>query len=213
METTKVFARLKPKAASLGFNDKELEGVAAQIANNLTSDDATDTDIDAAIAAALPYLSVAQAAANRTIEAARKKTTPNPKSDESHEDPADKTPPQNTEPEWFKSYREKQEGRITQLEQSKLSEQFDAALNTRFASIDKEFYQTALEGRHFQTQDEVDAFAQKVETNWQAYSQKLANEGLSRMSKPQSGEKPKEDTEAVADLISAGTKQIVEQKK
>ncbi|MEG0808534.1 MAG: hypothetical protein RR410_09320, partial [Alistipes sp.] len=123
------------------------------------------------------------------------------------------TPPQNAEPEWFKSYREKQEGRIAQLEQSKLSEQFNAALNTRFASIDKEFYQTALEGRHFQTQDEVDAFAQKVETNWQAYSQKLANEGLSRMSKPQSGEKPKEGAEAIAELIDTGTKQIVEQKK
>ena len=48
-----VIQKLKPKAASLGFNDKELEAVASHIKVTLP-ENATEEQIDAAIDAALP---------------------------------------------------------------------------------------------------------------------------------------------------------------
>jgi hypothetical protein len=70
----KIFARLKTKAASLGFNVDELKGIAAAIANNLDSEEAKDEDIDAQIDAVLPLLKVGHVQAQRIIKAS--KTTP-----------------------------------------------------------------------------------------------------------------------------------------
>ena len=68
-----VLLKLKPKVKAFGFNKKEVMGIAARIADNLTStDDASDEDvnaeIEAAIDAVLPYLQVSQSFANRVIE-------------------------------------------------------------------------------------------------------------------------------------------------
>lgn len=73
-----VLLKLKPKVKAFGFNKKEVMGIAARIADNLTStDDASDEDvnaeIEAAIDAVLPYLQVSQSFANRVIEENRKK--------------------------------------------------------------------------------------------------------------------------------------------
>lgn len=44
----KVLLMLKPKVKAFGFNKKELMGIAAKIADNLTSaDDASDEDVNA----------------------------------------------------------------------------------------------------------------------------------------------------------------------
>ena len=74
-----VFMRLKPKAKAFGFNKKELQGVAAKIADNLTfEEDALEEDVNASIDekidAVLPFLQMAQAQANRIIDASRKAT-------------------------------------------------------------------------------------------------------------------------------------------
>ena len=46
----KVLLMLKPKVKAFGFNKKELMGIAAKIADNLTSaDDASDEDVNAEI--------------------------------------------------------------------------------------------------------------------------------------------------------------------
>lgn len=74
-----VFLKLKPRVKALGFNRKELMGIAAQIADNLSSaDDASDEDvnaeIDEKIEAVLPFLQVSQSYANRMVEDARKRS-------------------------------------------------------------------------------------------------------------------------------------------
>lgn len=80
----KVLLMLKPKVKQFGFNKKELQGIAAKIADNLTSaDDASDEDVNAEIEekidAVLPYLQVSQSYANRLVEDARKRlATMNP---------------------------------------------------------------------------------------------------------------------------------------
>ena len=69
----KVFALLKTKTKALGFNRKELEGLALKIDKNLElEEDASDEDVDAAIEtaveAALPFLEVSQSVAQRSIQ-------------------------------------------------------------------------------------------------------------------------------------------------
>jgi len=69
----KVFTLLKTKTKALGFNRKELEGLALKIDKNLElEEDASDEDVDAAIEAAveaaLPFLEVSQSVAQRSIQ-------------------------------------------------------------------------------------------------------------------------------------------------
>mgnify|MGYP000552293501 CR=1 FL=1 len=73
-----VFVRLKLKAKALGFNAKELKGIAANIADNLKSaEDASEEDvnaeIDEQIEAVLPYLTFGQSQANRLLDEWKKK--------------------------------------------------------------------------------------------------------------------------------------------
>lgn len=86
-----VFLKLKPRVKALGFNRKELMGIAAQIADNLSSaDDASDEDvnaeIDEKIEAVLPFLQVSQSYANRMVEDARKR------SEDDDDEPGDDKP-------------------------------------------------------------------------------------------------------------------------
>ena len=72
-----VLEALKPKVKAFGFNKKELKGIAAKIADNLTSaEDASIEDLNAEIAtqieAAIPFLQFAQSQSSRVIEAAIK---------------------------------------------------------------------------------------------------------------------------------------------
>jgi hypothetical protein len=199
MEVQKVAARLKPKVASFGFNEKELQGIAAKIANNLTSEDATDEDIDAQIDAAVPYLQVAQSVSNRVIEENRKKATPKktePAEDEDDEDgdSGKKSKKKDEAPDWFKEYVGKQEERFKALETAKAAETYTKKMTERFKDIDPEFYSIAAEGKSFENDDDFEAFATKIEEKWTAYSQKLANEGLSRRAKPKGkAEDPEEE--------------------
>lgn len=69
----KVFNLLKTRTQALGFNRKELEGLASKIDENLElEDNASDEDVDAAISsavdAALPFLQVSQSAAQRSTQ-------------------------------------------------------------------------------------------------------------------------------------------------
>lgn len=71
--TKQVLVILKPKSKALGFSREELEGIAADVANNLELDEeASDEDVNAEIEkqvnAVLPYLKIAQKTAQRTIQ-------------------------------------------------------------------------------------------------------------------------------------------------
>ena len=119
-----VFVKLKLKAKALGFNSKELKGIAAKIADNLESqEDASEEDvnaeIDEKIEAVLPYLTFGQSQANRLLDE-WKKNHPEAEPDDEPNDnfpndtpkPASKKKPQDKEenkdeePAWFKAYRE-----------------------------------------------------------------------------------------------------------
>lgn len=122
-----VLKALKPKVSAYGFNKKELQSVAAIIADNLSyADDASEEDIQTAIndkvAEVLPLLKLGQSQANRIInekrlteeeeeeEEEKNPATPEPKKKE--EKPADEPKPKDEpkkdeQPEWAKAFMEK----------------------------------------------------------------------------------------------------------
>lgn len=69
-----VFSILKPKVASLGFNAKEVKGIAAAIADNLdiaenaTEEEATSR-INESVGAIIPILQIGQSQSNRLLDA------------------------------------------------------------------------------------------------------------------------------------------------
>ena len=144
-----VFVKLKLKAKALGFNKKELQGIAAKIADNLKSEedaseeDASEEDvnaeIDERIEAVLPFLTFGQSQANRLLDE-WKKNHPDPDDDAGDDDDDDtsgqkqqrqtgsKKNPQNKgkndddTPEWAKGMVKTIEtltGKITALEGEK----------------------------------------------------------------------------------------------
>lgn len=188
---TKVFAKLKPKAVSLGFTEMELQGVAADIADNLSSDDATDQDIDARIDAALPFLKVAQKAANRTIEEARKKATkPTETEPDKQEKAGSQTPPTaEDEPSWFKNYRETQEKRIAAIENEKVStsrhSQLEAIVKDAGAFGVKTLKDFAR--MNFESDDAFNEYLEDTRADAQVFKQEGANNALANMGKPAGG--------------------------
>lgn len=81
------------------------------------------------------------------------------------------------------------------LKTEKQAQTFTSTLLSRFKDkkIDEDFYAEALEGRQFNSNEDVEAFASRMETRWEKYSQKLADEGLERMSAPAGGSGTKKD--------------------
>ena len=70
----KILSVLKPRIQELGFNKKEVESIAAKIADNLNLEsDATEDEINESISreieSVIPFLQFSQSAANRTIQA------------------------------------------------------------------------------------------------------------------------------------------------
>lgn len=198
MEVQKVVTRLRPKMESFGLKAEELQGFAAEIAKDLTSEDTTDESIDAHIDAVLPYLQFAQKYSNRIIEDSRKKAQPAKKTepaDETDDDDSGKKSKKKDDemPAWFKTYQEAQDKRFETLEKAKFTETYAKKMTERFKDIDPEFYAIAAEGKSFDSDEEFDAFAKKIEDGWTTYSQKLANEGLSRMAKPKGKTENPED--------------------
>jgi len=124
-----VLKALKPKVSALGFNKKELEGVVAMIANNLSyADDASEEDIQSAINdkidEVMPLLKIGQSQANRIVnerraaeteeddedekgdedKSSKPKSKPKPKEEEVKPDEDTKPEkPKDEQPEWAKS--------------------------------------------------------------------------------------------------------------
>ncbi len=78
---------------------------------------------------------------------------------------------------------------VLALKSEKQTQTHTSTLLSRFKDkkIDEDFYAEAMEGRVFNSDEEVEAFASRIETRWDKYAQKLADEGLERMSAPAGG--------------------------
>lgn len=204
-----VFMRLKPKAKAFGFNKKELQGVAAKIADNLTfEEDALEEDVNASIDekidAVLPFLQMAQAQANRIIDASRKATMIDDDDEPIQEPSAPQTKPTNTddEPAWFKAYRELQDKRFAALEGDRIA-------TTRKQRLETLLKNTGTFGTHtlksfsrmkFDSDDEFDEFFAEVEDGLKSLNQERANIGLEKLGDiPVPGKEVKKENEPFSD--------------
>lgn len=222
-----ILVRLKLKAKALGFNVKELKGIAAKIADNLElADDASDEDvnaeIDKAIDAVLPYLSFGQSQANRLLDEWKKN---HPETDDDDDDDDDDTSNKNNrqtgskknlpnkgnknddEPAWFKTFREQQEARFAALEGEKTTSSRKAKLEALLKDSGTFGTRTlkSFAKMKFENDDEFDEFYSEVEEDLKNYNQERADAGLSTLGNPPAagGGKSKEDEVLTDEEIKA----------
>lgn len=194
--TKQIMNRLKPKVKAFGFNQKELKGVAAKIADNLTlEEDASNEDINAAIDeaidAVIPYLEVGRSYANRVIDNSKKNgDEENDDEEDDDESSASKQTPkskqkstkpkEDEEPKWFKAYRETMEKKFADLEGARTTE-------TRKGKLEKLLKDSGTFGKQiikgfskmkFDTDEEFDEYLSEVEEDLKSYNQELADKGL-----------------------------------
>jgi len=192
---TKVLERLKPKAASLGFTKKELEGVSDLITRNL-QEDASDESVDAEIEKAIQFLEMSQSMANRVINATISKTKTQ-KGAETNDSEGEVEQPDD-EPTWFKKYREQQEQRLFQLENAKIAEsrreRFEKSL-TGLLPKQKEDKLKDFDRMAFKDEEDFNNYLEEKSAMVSAINQELANEGLDKMSAPPAGTTAKSSTD------------------
>ena len=211
---------LKPKVKAFGFTQKELKGVAAQIADNLTSEEgASDEDVNAeiekSIDAVLPYLKIGQSVANRIINDSRKNDDEedededveeeSSKSSKSNRSTKNKGKKSDDEPEWFKAYRENVEKRLSDLAGERTSDKRKAKLEKLLQNTGK-FGERKLRDykrMKFESDDDFDEFFSEVEEDLKSENQERANNGLGKLGAPAtgggSGRKDKKETEVLSD--------------
>ena len=216
---------LKPKVKQFGFNRKELQGIAAKIADNLTSaDDASDEDVNAEIEekidAVLPYLQVSQSYANRLVEDARKKNDDGEPDDDDDEtepmskgkrQPGSKSNKNNKEenddaPAWAKGLVETVETLRSEIATLK-GEKAATSRKSRLAELLKDSGSygnrilKSFDRMKFETDDEFDDFYSEVEEDLKAYNQERADAGLATLGNPPAagGKGVKKEDEVISD--------------
>lgn len=223
-----VFLMLKLKAKALGFNSKELKGIAAKIADNLTSaDDASDEDvnaeIDKEIDSALRYLPFGQSQANRLLDK-WKKNHPETDDDDNDDDDDDDGASNNQRrqagsntknpknkgknddaPEWAKG--------LVQTVQT-LNDEIAALKGEKVTTTRREKLETLLKDAgtfgtrtlksfnkmKFENDEEFEEFYSEVEEDLKSYNQERADAGLSSLGNPPgAGSKKQEKNEVLTD--------------
>lgn len=223
-----VLLRLKPKVKAFGFNSRELKGIAAKIADNLTSaDDASDEDvnaeIDKEIDSALRYLPFGQSQANRLLDE-WKKNHPETDDDDNDDDDDDDGASDNQRrqagsntknpknkgknddaPEWAKG--------LVQTVQT-LNDEIAALKGEKVTTTRREKLETLLKDAgtfgtrtlksfnkmKFENDEEFEEFYSEVEEDLKSYNQERADSGLSSLGNPPgAGSKKQEKNEVLTD--------------
>ena len=223
-----VLLRLKPKVKAFGFNSRELKGIAAKIADNLTSaDDASDEDvnaeIDKEIDSALRYLPFGQSQANRLLDE-WKKNQPETDDDDNDDDDDDDGASDNQRrqagsntknpknkgknddaPEWAKG--------LVQTVQT-LNDEIAALKGEKVTTTRREKLETLLKDAgtfgtrtlksfnkmKFENDEEFEEFYSEVEEDLKSYNQERADAGLSSLGNPPgAGSKKQEKNEVLTD--------------
>ncbi|WP_232038337.1 hypothetical protein [Paraprevotella xylaniphila] len=199
---------LKPKVKAFGFNKKELMGIAAKIADNLTSaEDALDEDVNAEVEeridAVLPFLQVSQSYANRLAEDARRKNDDDETDDEddnnepqknNRQPGSNKNNSQNNEknddaPAWAKGLLDKVDSltnEISVLKGEKVATSRKSKLNELLKNSGS-FGSRILKSfdrMKFETDEEFEEFYSEVEEDLKNYNQERADAGLATLANP-----------------------------
>ena len=207
-KTKQVLSILKPKCKALGFNSSELEGIAADIADNLELDEeASEEDINEKISAevdsVVPYLKIAQNASNRVIQNYKNNKS---NDDDNDEDEAGEGKPNKPSeeadkiPAWAQALIAQNKAIQTELVGLK-SERVSDGRRAKLQALLKD---TGVFGKNvlknfdrmsFENESEFDDFYDGVTEDLSAINQERANAGLAKLgaSSAQTVHKDKED--------------------
>lgn len=220
MDKTRIFRKLKTKAASFGFSKEELMSVAATIADKIDSEDASDEDIDAEIDAVLPYLKVGQQQAQRVIKANKPAPTTNgDEDDDEYDDTPPATTPKNKKtkgnddaPEWVKGLLKT----VETLSNEVISLKGDKVTSTRKAKLEALLKGSGDFGKrelkrfsrmNFDSDEAFEEYISEVEEDLEDHKQDEGDEVLSTVAKPIGGTgkkgKPDVATDAEIEAIAA----------
>lgn len=193
-----VLLALKPKVKALGFNQKELKGIAARIAGNIkldeeASEEEVSAEIDSQIEAILPFLQLGQSQANRVIDAWKKSHNEN-ETDDEDEDEGQSGSNKSTKnkngndatPEWAKSMLDTVKAltdKVTALEAEKSTSSRRSRLETLLKDTGAFGERTikSFSRMKFENEDEFEEFYSEVEADLKKLNQERADAGLSRL--------------------------------
>lgn len=208
--TKQVLVILKPKSKALGFSREELEGIAADVANNLELDEeASDEDVNAEIEkqvnAVLPYLKIAQKTAQRTIQSFKdSQDLDDDEVDDEDDDPAGSKKPIRKQkkdeqiPAWGQAIITQNKALLTEIIGLK-SERENDGRRSKLKALLKDkgtFGKTVLKNfdkMKFENESEFDDFFDGIVEDLAAIDQERANEGLGKLGAPAAQRKPKKD--------------------
>jgi hypothetical protein len=218
---TKIFEALKTKYSNLGFNKDVLEGVATQLSAFVTEEGGIANAVVGAEAMLKTFQSFSDSRVNsfQTESAKDKAETEALKLRlAAFEKPAVSKPVEDV-PQYvldMQATMEQMKQTLTGYQTTKVSqnltEDFIAQMGNK--KVPASFYKANLIGREFKDETEMNAFAGSVASGYEAHEQELTNLGFSYTQPPEGG-KPnlEKESEEMANMIAAGTKQIVEQSK
>ena len=191
-KTKQVLSILKPKCKALGFNSNELEGIAADIADNLDVDEeASDEEINEKISAevdtVIPYLKIAQKASNRVIQNSKNNNNPDDinvnNAGKGNNDPSEK---EEKVPAWAQAIITQQKAIQTELTGLKSERETDSR-RSRLKALLKDtgtFGKSTLKSfdkMKFENETDFEEFYDGVIEDLATLNQERANAGLAKL--------------------------------
>lgn len=192
-KTKQVLSILKPKCKALGFNSNELEGIAADIADNLDVDEeASDEEINEKISAevdtVIPYLKIAQKASNRVIQNSKNNNNPDDINDNNNAGKGNNEPSEKEEkvPTWAQAIIAQQKAIQTELTGLKSERETDGR-RSRLKALLKDtgtFGKSTLKSfdkMKFENEADFEEFYDGVIEDLATLNQERANAGLAKL--------------------------------
>lgn len=208
-----ILKALKNKYANLGFNEKALVQMADFLLGIVGTDEA---NIEPTVNGAEPLLKAFQSEIDRERTEKSKLTTQLEELKKKIVDPAKPATEGGAKPEpddFQKTILETIQKLSAKIEGFESSNKQDALkgklLNSLKAKeISEEYYKTAIEGRVFNDDAEVDSFVEKLDNGWKSLNQTLANKSLKNGVQPNimGGANKDGVSQGVADYIESTTK-------
>lgn len=192
-KTKQVLSILKPKCKALGFNLEELEGIAADIADNLELDEEASEEeinekISSEVEAVIPYLKIAQKASNRVIQ--NSKNNKNPESDDNDtnagQDGVDQEKEEEKVPVWAQAIITQQKAIQTELTGLKSERETDGR-RSKLKALLKDtgtFGKSTLKNFDkikFKNEADFEEFYDGVVEDLATLNQERANAGLAKL--------------------------------
>lgn len=191
--------------ANLGLSDSTYE----KVANNLGATIDKEEEVETVVNSAEPWLKVVQGEADIIR---RTKNNPNPDPKPGGGDPNPDDPqPTNIASMIAAAIKEATTPliqKIETLEKGNASKTNHEKLISKLTEkeIDPTFYESAIEGREFNTEDEINSFVEKLAGGYAKFNQSQADKGLLQITQPVLGGENK-------DGVSAATQAYIDSKK